>query len=289
MEITGTTKLTGLIGTPVAHSISPMMHNKAFRLLGLDYVYLAFDIAPKDLAHAFDGFRAIGVRGLNVTMPHKRAVIELVDELTPASEICRAANTIINDNGHLIGHTTDGIGFMKSVADAGHDIIGKKMTILGAGGAATAICAQAALDGVSAIDICVRRVKQETIDFCARIRQFTTCEIRIRDLTNPDELRDSISDAAILVNATNVGMSPNTDGCLIPDASYFHPDLIVSDIIYQPRKTKLYRMAEEAGCPVFNGMYMLLFQGAASFKCWVGQDMPVEPIRREYFDNDSLS
>lgn len=285
MEITGKTQLTGLIGQPVAHSISPQMQNEAFRLCRLDYVYVAFDIKPEDLPAAFDGFRAVGIRGLNVTMPHKRAVTRLVDELTPASEICGASNTIINDNGHLIGHTTDGIGFMESVRDAGYDIIGKHMSILGAGGAASAICTQASLDGVGAIDICVRREKPETIALCERIRHFTNCEIRILNLTDLKVLRDSIQHADILVNATNVGMSPDTEHCLIPDESYFHPGLIVCDIIYQPRKTKLYQMAEKAGCPVFNGLYMLLFQGAASFECWTGQKMPIEPIRKKYFDN----
>ena len=137
MEITGKTTLTGLIGSPVAHSISPQMHNEAFRQLGLDYVYLAFDLAGSDLGTAVRGLRDIGAKGFNVTMPYKVHVLEYMDELTPAAKIAQACNTVIIKDGKLTGHTTDGIGFMSSVSDAGHDIIGKKMTVLGCGGAAT--------------------------------------------------------------------------------------------------------------------------------------------------------
>ena len=136
MEITGKTRLTGLIGSPVAHSISPQMHNEAFRLLGLDYVYLAFDLGHSSLRQAVEGLREIGCRGFNVTMPYKVPILEFMDELTPAARIAGACNTVIIKDGRMTGHTTDGVGFMQSVTDAGHNIFRKKMTILGAGGAA---------------------------------------------------------------------------------------------------------------------------------------------------------
>lgn len=160
------------------------------------------------------------------------------------------------------------------------------MTILGAGGAATAIITQAALDGVRRIDI-FRRSRPEAFSateaFARKVQQETGCPVRVFDIADTRELRDSLEESAILVNATNVGMIPHEDGCPISDPSLLRPGLIVGDIIYNPRKTRLYRMAESAGCPVFNGMYMLLFQGAASFHCWTGQRMPIEPIRRKYF------
>lgn len=287
MEITGRTKLTGLIGTPVAHSISPQMHNEAFRQLNLDYTYLAFDLAGKDLGTAVHGLQAIGAKGFNVTMPYKVQILKYMDELTPAAKIAQACNTVIIKDGKLIGHTTDGVGFMESVADAGHNIIGKKMTVLGAGGAATAICTQAALDGVSDIDIFQLKKFTEEFqraqEFAERVREHTSCNIHVYDFADTQQMRKSISESAILTNATNVGMAPHEDQCPIPDASMLFPELIVCDIIYNPRKTKLYQMAEAAGCSVFNGTYMLLFQGAASFECWTGEKMPVDIIRQKYF------
>lgn len=264
------------------------MHNEAFRQLGLDYVYLAFDLAGSDLGTAVRGLRDIGAKGFNVTMPYKVHVLEYMDELTPAAKIAQACNTVIIKDGKLTGHTTDGIGFMSSVSDAGHDIIGKKMTVLGCGGAATAICTQAALDGVSDIDIFQLKLPEEfdrALAFADRVREHTSCNIHIYDFADTEQMRKSISESAILTNATNVGMAPHDDQCPIPDASMLLPGLIVCDIIYNPRKTKLYQMAEAAGCSVFNGLYMLLFQGAASFECWTGQKMPVDIIRQKFFSH----
>ncbi len=289
MDITGKTKLTALIGSPVAHSISPQMHNEAFRQLGLDYVYTAFDISPGELETAARGLRAIGIAGFNITMPHKAAITAFVDELTPAARIAGAANTVISRDGSWIGHTTDGIGFMDSLRDAGEDITGQKMTVLGCGGAAAAICAQAALDGVAAIDIFEQPAFfDHARAFAGRVRENSDCRVAICDITDMEALRESIAGSAILTNATSVGMAPNVDGCLIPDASFLRPGLIVFDIIYNPKQTKLFRMAEGAGCRAYNGMYMLLFQGAASFECWTGHRMPVDIIRKKYFDGENL-
>lgn len=286
MNITGKTKLTALLGSPVSHSISPAMHNEAFRLLNLDYAYLAFDVSPNQLKTAVDGLVAVGIRGFNLTMPHKIAILDCLDELTPAAKLAGACNTVINDNGYLIGHTTDGIGYMRSCQDAGHDIIGKKMTILGAGGAATAIITQAALDGVSEIDI-FRRHRQDAFDitehFAKMVSSNTNCKVQVYDIADTTQLKQSLSTSAILTNATNIGMSPNVDESPIIDIDLLHSDLIVSDIIYNPKQTKLMAMANSIGCPTFNGMYMLLYQGAAAFECWTGKEMPVKEIKEKYF------
>lgn len=286
MNISGKTKLTGLLGSPVEHSISPAMHNEAFRLLNLDYAYLAFDVGPEKLKTAVDGLKAIGIRGFNLTMPDKVPVMELVDELTPAARLAGACNTVINNDGYLIGHTTDGIGYMRSCIDAGHNIIGKKMTIMGAGGAATAIIAQAALDGVKEIDI-FRRFRPDafaqTEGFAKEVSTHTGCNVHVYDIADDMQLKKSLNESHILTNATNVGMAPNIDESPISDTSFLHPELIVSDIIYNPRETKLMTMASSVGCPTFNGMYMLLYQGAAAFEYWTGKEMPVEIIKEKYF------
>ena len=284
-EITGHTRLTALLGSPVSHSISPQMHNEAFRQLGLDYVYLAFDVRPERLKEVFNGLKLMDIQGFNLTMPLKKEIIPLLDGLTPAARLAGSVNTVYREGDRFIGHTTDGTGYMRSVSNAGHDIIGKKMTLLGAGGAATAICVQAALDGVASIDVFKRKNSSfaQMATFCKKVSGETGCIIRLFDLADMIQLSKSISESVILTNATNVGMAPDTEGCPLPNASMLHPGLIVSDIIYNPRETTLLAQAKQTGCQILNGLYMLLFQGAASFTCWTGQDMPVELIRKKYF------
>ena len=285
-EITGHTKLFGVLGTPIAHSISPQMHNEAFRQLGLDCVYVAFEVGEEDMKTVVEGLRALNVRGYNVTMPNKNIMATLCDKLSPAAEIIGAVNTVKNDNGVLTGYMTDGIGYMRAVEDAGHNIIGKKMTLLGAGGASTAVFVQAALDGLSEISIFSRhnsKFNERARCIIQNLKEHTACKVNLYDLEDEALLRREISESAILTNGTSVGMAPDTDNSIINDITMFHKDLIVSDIIYNPRETKLMRLAEEAGCPTFNGLYMLLYQGAEAFKIWTGQDMPVDIIKAKYF------
>lgn len=284
-NITGHTGLTGLLGSPVAHSISPMMHNESFRYHNLDYVYLCFDVNTDNLNEAVNGLKILGIKGFNCTMPVKNKMFELIDEASPAAKIIGAVNTVLNDNGKLIGYNTDGIGYMKAVQDAGHNIIGRKMTLLGAGGAATAVCTQAALDGVSEIDVFSLKDQfyPRAEELTERINKSTECRVKLYDLGDKNRLYDSIASSDILTNGTPVGMAPNTDACIIEDESVFRPGLIVSDVIYNPEETKLMKMAKSHGCPVFNGLYMLLYQGAEAFKIWTGKDMPVKLIKSKYF------
>ena len=286
IEITGHTGLYGLLGSPVAHSISPMMHNEAFNLLNLDNVYLCFDVDTSTLKTAVDGLKAIEIKGFNCTMPDKNLMFELCDEVSQAAKLVGAVNTVKNENGILKGHMTDGVGYMMAAKDAGFDIVGKNMTLLGAGGAATAICAQAAIDGVKSIN--VFSIKDQFFDraqsLVDNINSTTTCKAALYDLADKSMLNKSIEESYILTNATSVGMAPNTDNCIINDNSMLRPDLVVSDIIYNPRETKLIKMAKEAGCRTFNGLYMLLYQGAEAFKIWTGAEMPVNEIKAKYFD-----
>ncbi|MDU3716546.1 MAG: shikimate dehydrogenase [Klebsiella michiganensis] len=270
-RITGHTELIGLIATPIRHSMSPTMHNEAFAHLGLDYVYLAFEVGNEELKDVVQGFRALKLRGCNVS--------------SPAAELVGAVNTVVNDNGVLTGHITDGTGYMRALKEEGIDIIGKKMTVLGAGGAATALCVQAALDGVKAISIFNRKDKffanaEQTV---AKIRNNTNCEIHLFDLDDHDKLRAEIDSSVILTNATGVGMKPFEGQMLLPDDSFLRPDLIVSDVVYNPRKTYLLEVAEKKGCRTINGLGMMLWQGARAFEIWTGKEMPVEHVKNILF------
>lgn len=281
---TGHTGLLCLLGSPVEHSISPAMQNTACRLTGQDLCYLAFDVQPERLPAAVAGLRAIGFKGCNVTMPHKNAMAQLVDELSPAARLCGAVNTVVNQNGRLVGHTTDGVGWVHSARAEGCDPTGKAIVQLGAGGAGTAILVQAALDGAKSITVFNMRdafwPRVEAL--VQRLNQETDCCVTLHELTDTDTLQKELQKAQILLNTTPVGMK-NHPGCLIPSADWLHPGLTVSDVIYEPRETELLRMARTAGLQAFNGLHMLLYQGAESFRLWTGCEMPVEQIRAEYF------
>ena len=280
-RITGHTELLGLIATPIRHSKSPVMHNAACRALGLDYAYLAFDIQPDQLEDAVKGFKALNVRGWNVSMPYKTSIGQYLDHITPIAKMCGAINTVINDNGVLTGTITDGTGYMNALKDQGIDIIGKKMTIVGAGGAATAIVMQAALDGVK--EISIFNIKDASWDRALenveKINSQTKCKAQLFDLNDHETLRKEINESAIFTNATNVGMGKLEGQMVLPDTSYLRKDLIVSDVIYMPEKTKLLEEAEKVGCQTINGLGMMLYQGAASFKLWTDQDMPIDKVK----------
>ena len=260
-QVTGRTGLLCLLGSPVAHSISPAMHNEACALLDLDYTYLAFDVAPDRLAEAVEGLKALGVRGFNVTMPHKTAAAALCERLSPAARICGAVNTVVNEGGSLVGHTTDGEGYMRSAREAGFQPEG-----------------MAAIDVFNPRDAFWPRAER----VAAELERVSQCRVVLHDLDDREALRTCLGQADLLVNTTPVGME-RIPGCLIPDASWLHAGLTVSDVIYQPRETQLLRMAREAGLKTFNGMYMLLHQGAASFRLWTGREMPIQQIREKYF------
>ena len=280
-RITGHTELIGLMAYPIRHSSSPAMHNEAFAYLGLDYAYLAFEVDNSTLKDAITGLRALKMVGSNVSMPNKTVVGQYLDKLSPAAELCGAVNTITNEDGVLTGHITDGIGYMQSLKDYDIDVIGKKMTIVGAGGAATAIEVQAALDGVA--EISIFNIKD---DFWAnaeetvrKINEKTNCKVNLYDLADKETLRKEIEDSYLLANATGLGMKPHEGETWLPDTSYLRPDLIVTDTVYAPAETKFLEMAKEVGCKRMNGFGMMLFQGAAAFKLWTGHDMPIEHMK----------
>lgn len=280
-RITGHTELIGLIAYPIRHTSSPTMHNAAFAKLGLDYAYLAFEVDNNSLEGAVQGIRSLQLKGSNVSMPNKTVVHKYLDKISPAAEMCGAVNTIVNEDGVLTGHITDGTGYMMSLKDNGVDVIEKKMTIVGAGGAATAIEIQAALDGVAELSIFNRKDDfwanaEETV---RKINEKTNCKASLYDLDDLDKLKEEIATSYLFTNATGMGMKPLEGKTYIPDKSFLRPDLIVSDVVYFPRETELLRMAKEVGCKTMNGLGMMLFQGAAAFKLWTGEDMPIEYMK----------
>lgn len=284
-RITGHTELIGLMAYPIRHSSSPAMQNEAFAKLGYDYAYLAFEVDNDSLEDAITGMRALKMRGSNVSMPNKTVVGQYLDELSPAAKLCGAVNTIVNDNGHLTGHITDGIGFMAALKDNQIDVIGKKMTIAGAGGAATAVEIQAALDGVAEISVFNRNDEfwERAKDNVKKINEHTNCKATLYPLEDLDRLKKEISDSFLFANATGVGMKPLEGQTYIPDVSFLRPDLIVVDIVYAPRETALLKLAKEAGCQTMNGLGMMLFQGSAAFELWTGEPMPI-PYMKEILD-----
>ena len=284
-QITGHTELIGLLAYPIRHSQSPATHNAAYEKLGVDIVNLAFEVDAPELEDAIKGLRALKLRGANVSMPNKTIVHQYLDEISPAAKLCGAVNTIVNKDGYLVGHITDGIGYVQSLKDNDIDPTGKKVTIVGSGGAATAVEIQAALDGVAEINVFNVRDNffGRAEEIVAKLNERTECKVTLHDFSDPEVLRASIAESAILVNGTSVGMAPNVDRTIITDTSMFHKNLFVFDVIYNPQETRLLREAKEAGCKTGNGMYMLLYQGAASFKLWTGEEMPVEIIKEKYF------
>lgn len=285
-NVSGKTGLLCLIGSPVGHSKSPVMYNYSFEKMGLDYIYLAFDISVEKVPDAIAAMKTLKMRGANVTMPCKSEVVKYMDELSPAARIIGAVNTIINDNGKLTGHITDGVGFVRSLKEEGVEVKGKKLTILGAGGAATAIQVQCALDGAK--EISIFNIKDEFFEK-AKItvenikKEVPECNVNLYDLEDEQKLNEEISASDILINGTSVGMHPNEEQTNVKDTSVFRKDLVVADAVYNPKKTKLLKDAEAAGSKIVGGLGMLLYQGAEAFKLYTGLEMPVEEVKELYF------
>ena len=286
--ISGKTKLLCLIGSPVAHSMSPEMHNLSCELLRLDYAYMAFDIKENQVQEFLDAAKLMNIRGFNVTMPCKMEAARLVDELSPAAEIMQAANTVVNDNGRLIGHNTDGVGFVRNLADHGVEVKDKVITLMGGGGAGTAIFVQLALDGAKEIRVFNRKGANfdKLVTIAGKIREYAPgCVMKVCDIADEKVLYASVRQSDILVNATNVGMKPNEDASMIKDMSVYHENLVVAEIIYNPVETKMMKDAREAGVlKVVGGKGMLLWQGEEAFRLFTGEQMPVGEVKKRLFE-----
>ncbi len=276
--ISGKTKVLGIFGYPVEHTFSPAMHNAAFRHLGLDYVYVAFPVKPENIARAVDGIRGLNLAGVNVTIPHKSAVIDYLDEVDRGAELIGAVNTIVNDNGILKGYNTDAPGFVKSLeVDAGVSPRGKRVFLLGAGGAARAVSIQLALAGAAEI-VFTTPFPQEVTGLRCIINNSTNTRVG-EVMWDKEEILKSLRETDILINATPVGMHPALGEMPPVNPEALPKGALVCDLIYNPRETMLLRKAKEHGFSTLNGMGMLLYQGAIAFELWTRAEPPLQVMR----------
>jgi len=274
------TKITGLIGHPIGHSLSPLMHNTAFAMLKLDYVYLAFDVVPQYLTEALQGIVALGITGVNVTVPHKEAVIPLLDDLSSEARAIGAVNTIVNEGGKLLGHNTDLHGFVEMMKPLQKTIEGEEMSVIGAGGAARAV-----IYGLTThFRPKVIHLLNRSVDRANALREFFAGSFGFRQIDVVDLYMPStevvLAQSKLIVNTTPLGMAPKIDDCPIREQSALTKGQILVDLVYNPPETKLMRLAKLNGVKTFGGMEMLLQQGARSFELWTNKKMPIDAIRR---------
>lgn len=267
------TALYGVIGDPIRHSRSPLMLNRAFEAVGINAVYTAFHVKPEHLREAIAGMRALGLGGLNVTIPHKENVMELLDELDPGAEQIGAVNTIVNRDGRLFGYNTDGIGYVRSLKEeTGIELKGRRIIVLGAGGAARGVVYALTAEEPDCIYIC-NRTQERAIRLAADMSPFGEV-----DGMGIERMGDIMKEADVVINTTSLGMSPHTEQIpLNPDD--LHDGLLVSDLIYNPLKTRLLKEAEQRGCCIHGGLGMFIYQGAYAFEYWTGKDAPVQTMR----------
>lgn len=270
--ISGTTRVLGVIGHPVEHTSSPAMHNAAIAALGLDYVYTAFHVEPHKVGEALVGMRALNIAGLNVTVPHKQAVMPHLDEVSEEARVIGAVNTIVHRDGKLSGHNTDAFGFIESLKrDGGMELLPAQVALLGAGGAARAI-----------LYALLQRAEVEQVLLLNR--NLEKAEALASDLDKMGKVEvgalaaAGIGEAGLLINSTSVGMHPNTGESPLVDPSVLHADMLVVDIVYKPVKTKLMQQAEAVGAKNINGLGMLAWQGARAFEIWTGVMPPAEKM-----------
>lgn len=285
-RISGKTRLLAVIGTPIKHSGSPIIYNYCFNYYGIDAAYLAFPCDVPDVKDTITAIRRLNMRGVNVTMPCKQEVAKYMDHLSPASKFIGAVNTIVNDNGVLTGHITDGMGVVLDLKDHGISIADKKIVLLGAGGAANAIMVQCALDGAKSVTVFNRgeaglmKAKEVGENMMA---DGVTCKMEYYFTKDSELMHDKIREADILINATSVGMRPKMEGIsMVTDMSVFREDLVVYDVIYNPLVTKLMSDALENGCKpenVIGGKGMLMWQAAGAFKLYSGMEMPAQELK----------
>ena len=274
MKVNGKTRVCAIIGDPVEHSLSPVMHNAAFKELGLNLVYVAFTVTTRELKTAILAAKSLGLRGLNVTMPHKHAVMNYLDKVDVTAKSIGAVNTVLCNQGKLIGYNTDGSGAMIALQENGVYPKEKKLVLLGAGGAAKAIAYQAAQDVEELVIL--NRTPEKAKKLAESLKSFGA---KVKGGTlSPEVLKTELSTADILVNATSVGMHPDIDSNPVP-SDILRSDLCVMDIIYNPLETKLVADAKAAGAKVVSGIEMLIYQGAVAFEIWTNCPAPVEVMR----------
>jgi len=282
VNVLGSTRVIGVFGHPISHSLSPVMQNAAIRALNIDYVYVPFHVMPEDLARAVEGIRALQIAGVNVTIPHKERIIDYLDEVSEYSREIGSVNTVINLNGVLRGDTTDGPGFIRSAETAWGDLRGCRTVILGAGGSAKAVAFALARIGCKIV-VANRTYKRavELVDGLKAVfgnKGFEAVELE------SEELAGRLENADLLVNTTSVGMFPDVDGIPLPP-DLLHSKLMVYDLVYNPVRTRLVDEAQRRGARAMTGLGMLVHQGALSLKMWTNLDPPIDIMERAVIEH----
>lgn len=276
MVISGKTKVYGVIGDPIEHTLSPALHNAAFEASQMDCVFLSFKVQPAHLGKALAGVQALNIRGLSVTMPHKNAVLAFLDEVDPAAKALGAVNCVKNVDGKLVGFNTDGVGALNALKANGVDPEGKRVVLFGAGGAARAIAYTLAQQNVELAIL--NRTLKPAAELADLLFQDFKAKVVVYALSNLT-VKACLADADVVINASSVGMKPNDSQTLVP-RKLLTADMSVMDIVYDPLETKLAKEARAAGAKVVSGVEMLICQGAASFEIWTGCPAPVEVMRK---------
>lgn len=278
MQISGRTQVVGLFGYPVRHTASPVFQNAGFTAAGLDWVYIPFEVHPDNLSCAMEGVVALGFRGVNLTIPHKQAVVPYLDELSPEAEIIGAVNTIDIREGRLKGYNTDGAGFVRSLRDESSvELAGRSVFVMGAGGAGRAVAVQCALDGASEVRICdCDETRSQSVHSLINLQLASQPARFVR--CNQQEMRDGVRQCDLFVDATPLGLKLGDSISIDPE--WLRPSTFVYDLVYDPPETPLLREARGRGCRTQNGMGMLLYQGCIAFEIWTGRTAPVEEMRK---------
>lgn len=276
--VTGRSKVLGVFGCPVEHSLSPTMHNAAIAALGLHYIYIPFSVPPDDIGPAIRSLAVLGIIGVNLTIPHKERVLPFLDEVDPEARVIGAVNTVRNLEGRLVGYNTDGEGFYRPLAESGMSVRGKRAVVLGAGGAARSVVYRLLREG--AIVTLANRTLERAERLAQEIGAAAGNSVDVIDLADADAMRSALGGAELLVNTTSVGMFPHADAEPPIPSALIHPKLFVYDLVYNPTETRLLAEAGERGSSTMNGVAMLAHQGAAAFEIWTGIKPPVEVMRQ---------
>lgn len=291
LVIDGTTKVIGVIGNPIGHTLSPIMFNAAFKAMNMNYIYVPFKVEKNDLKNAIRGAKALGIKGLNVTIPHKQKVINQLDKFDIMANLIGAVNTIDFKDGVSKGYNTDCVGAVKAIKEI-CEIKNKNVVIVGAGGSARAIAFQIAIEeanNITMINRSSKKAKSLIYDIKTLLSADYTDHSKLDDITidfshidlnfNYGELADLpkyLKDADILIDTTPVGMYPNVNDIPIASKEMMHSDLVVNDIVYNPLLTSLLKEAKKADAKIVSGIKMLLYQGAENFKIWTGKEAPID-------------
>ena len=284
-RIQGTTGLIGLIGDPLKHSRSPHMHNSAFDKLGLDYVYLCFEVPKGELKSGIEALKTFSAKGSNITFPHKQDVLKYLDDISEDAKIIGSVNTIKIDpeTKKITGYNTDGRGFIASLDELKIPFRKQKVVLVGVGGAGRAIAIQLAYEGVG--ELCIKELNKDLANEIKETINKHIPNVNVKILADNEEtLKEELKGACLLVNATPLGMKGRESLCVISGPEVLHKDLFVYDIVYDPRETLLMKYAKQAGCKTTNGINMMIWQGAIAFKIWFDIDMPQDYVRQELFE-----